>query len=152
MPTQPEATRQASATGKKQRPRLHLRGPVRMISQSGGLKPRAVAGRPSVTRLTHNSCTGLSTSGMPARPHATSCVPCPAQAACLCCCIWLALFNAEHGVREAELKVPCMLCSLGSGRGQAKHNKCNKQRGPHPAGRQRRWPQPPLCWRTPCSG
>lgn len=36
-----------------------------MISRSGGLKPRAVAGKPSVTRLTHNSWTGINASGMP---------------------------------------------------------------------------------------
>ena len=36
-----------------------------IISGSGGLKPSAVAGRPSVTKFTHNSCTGISASGMP---------------------------------------------------------------------------------------
>lgn len=36
-----------------------------MISKSGGLKPRAVAGRPSVTRFTHNNCTGIRASGRP---------------------------------------------------------------------------------------
>ena len=36
-----------------------------MTAPSGGLKPRAVAGRPSVTRFTHKSCTGISASGMP---------------------------------------------------------------------------------------
>ena len=36
-----------------------------MISASGGLNPRAVAGRPSVTRLTHNNWTGIRASGMP---------------------------------------------------------------------------------------
>ena len=36
-----------------------------MISISGGLKPKAVAGGPSVTKLTHNSCTGIKPSGMP---------------------------------------------------------------------------------------
>lgn len=36
-----------------------------MMSRSGGLKPRAVAGKPSVTRLTHNSWTGIRASGMP---------------------------------------------------------------------------------------
>ena len=36
------------------------------MSWSGGLNPSAVAGKPSVTRLTHSSCTGLSTSGIPA--------------------------------------------------------------------------------------
>ena len=45
----------------------HLRGLLRMMSLSGGLKPRAVAGSPSVTRFTHSSCTGFSTSGRPAR-------------------------------------------------------------------------------------
>ncbi len=38
---------------------------VRMIWWSGGLKPRAVAGRPSVMRLTQSSCTGMRASGMP---------------------------------------------------------------------------------------
>lgn len=36
-----------------------------MMSKSGGLKPRAVAGRPSVTRLTHSSWTGIKASGRP---------------------------------------------------------------------------------------
>ena len=36
-----------------------------MMSRSGGLKPRAVAGRPSVTRLTQSSCTGIRASGRP---------------------------------------------------------------------------------------
>ena len=36
-----------------------------IISGSGGLKPSAVAGSPSVTRLTHRSCTGISASGIP---------------------------------------------------------------------------------------
>lgn len=36
-----------------------------MISKSGGLKPRAVAGKPSVTRLTQSSWTGIRASGMP---------------------------------------------------------------------------------------
>ena len=36
-----------------------------MISRSGGLNPRAVAGKPSVTKLTHNSCTGIKASGIP---------------------------------------------------------------------------------------
>lgn len=36
-----------------------------MISRSGGLKPRAVAGKPSVTRLTQSSWTGIRASGMP---------------------------------------------------------------------------------------
>lgn len=35
------------------------------MSGSGGLKPRAVAGGPSVTRFTHKSCTGIMQSGMP---------------------------------------------------------------------------------------
>lgn len=35
------------------------------MSRSGGLKPRAVAGKPSVTRLTHSNWTGISASGMP---------------------------------------------------------------------------------------
>ena len=36
-----------------------------MMSTSGGLNPRAVAGRPSVTRLTHRSWTGIRASGIP---------------------------------------------------------------------------------------
>ena len=40
-------------------------GFLSMMSKSGGLKPRAVAGRPSVTKLTHNSCTGINDSGKP---------------------------------------------------------------------------------------
>jgi hypothetical protein len=32
---------------------------------SGGLNPSAVAGKLSVTRLTHNNCTGINASGMP---------------------------------------------------------------------------------------
>ena len=36
-----------------------------MMSKSGGLNPRAVAGRPSVTRLTQRSCTGIRASGRP---------------------------------------------------------------------------------------
>jgi hypothetical protein len=36
-----------------------------MMSTSGGLKPRAVAGGPSVTRFTHSSCTGMRPSGKP---------------------------------------------------------------------------------------
>mmetsp|Transcript_50994 Transcript_50994/g.84528 ORF Transcript_50994/g.84528 Transcript_50994/m.84528 type:complete len:285 (+) Transcript_50994:864-1718(+) len=52
------------------------RGGCRITSESGGLKDKAVAGRPSVTRLTHRSCTGTSASGMPRaavrKIHATS--------------------------------------------------------------------------------
>ena len=44
----------------------HLRGCEVMICLSGGLNPNAVAGRPSVTRFTQSSWTGLSTSGIPA--------------------------------------------------------------------------------------
>lgn len=36
-----------------------------MMSRSGGLNPRAVAGSPSVTRFTHSSCTGIRASGSP---------------------------------------------------------------------------------------
>jgi len=36
-----------------------------MMSRSGGLKPRAVAGRPSVTKLTQSSWTGIRASGRP---------------------------------------------------------------------------------------
>lgn len=35
------------------------------MSLSGGLNPKAVAGGPSVTKLTHKSCTGIRPSGMP---------------------------------------------------------------------------------------
>ena len=35
------------------------------MSRSAGLKLRAVAGNPSVTRLTHNNCTGMRASGTP---------------------------------------------------------------------------------------
>ncbi len=41
------------------------RGFLLIMSLSGGLNPRAVAGRPSVTRLTHNNCTGINASGIP---------------------------------------------------------------------------------------
>lgn len=44
---------------------LALRGFLSMMSMSGALKLRAVAGRPSVTRLTHRSCTGIRASGIP---------------------------------------------------------------------------------------
>ena len=40
-------------------------GGLVMMSGSGGLKPRAVAGGPSVTRLTQRSCTGMRPSGSP---------------------------------------------------------------------------------------
>ena len=36
-----------------------------MISLSGLLNPSAVAGKPSVTKFTHKSCTGHKVSGMP---------------------------------------------------------------------------------------
>lgn len=35
------------------------------MSGSGGLKPSAVAGGPSVTRFTQRSCTGMRPSGRP---------------------------------------------------------------------------------------
>lgn len=35
------------------------------MSISGGLNPKAVAGGPSVTRLTHKSWTGINPSGIP---------------------------------------------------------------------------------------
>lgn len=44
---------------------LGERGALPMMSRSGGLKPSAVAGRPSVTRLTHSSWTGIRASGRP---------------------------------------------------------------------------------------
>lgn len=42
-----------------------FRGGLFIMSKSGGLKPRAVAGKPSVTRLTHSSWTGMRASGKP---------------------------------------------------------------------------------------
>lgn len=42
-----------------------LRGGLLMMSKSGGLNPRAVAGKPSVTRLTQSSWTGMRASGNP---------------------------------------------------------------------------------------
>ncbi len=42
-----------------------LLGNLSIISKSGGLKPSAVAGRPSVTKLTHNNWTGIRDSGKP---------------------------------------------------------------------------------------
>lgn len=44
---------------------LGERGGRDMMSRSGGLKPRAVAGKPSVTRLTHSNWTGIRASGIP---------------------------------------------------------------------------------------
>ena len=41
------------------------RGGFCMMSMSGGLKLSAVAGRPSVTKLTHSSWTGINASGIP---------------------------------------------------------------------------------------
>ena len=38
-----------------------------MIEWSAGLNPSAVAGKLSVTRFTHRSCTGISASGIPRR-------------------------------------------------------------------------------------
>lgn len=38
-----------------------------MASGSGGLNPSAVAGGPSVTRLTHNKCSGVKGSGKPSK-------------------------------------------------------------------------------------
>ena len=40
-------------------------GGLVMMSKSGGLKPKAVAGKPSVTKLTHKSWTGIKASGRP---------------------------------------------------------------------------------------
>ncbi|CAF4714776.1 unnamed protein product, partial [Rotaria magnacalcarata] len=42
-----------------------LRGGRSMISKSGGLKPSAVAGKPSVTKFTQSNCTGINDSGRP---------------------------------------------------------------------------------------
>lgn len=42
-----------------------LRGCLSMMSRSGGLNPRAVAGKPSVTKLTQRSWTGMRASGRP---------------------------------------------------------------------------------------
>ena len=40
-------------------------GGLSMMSRSGGLKPKAVAGKPSVTRLTQSNWTGIKASGKP---------------------------------------------------------------------------------------
>jgi hypothetical protein len=40
-------------------------GGLSIISRSGGLNPRAVAGRPSVTKLTQSNWTGIKASGRP---------------------------------------------------------------------------------------
>lgn len=47
------------------RPSLEFLGGFFMMSRSGGLNPRAVAGKPSVTKLTHSSWTGIKASGIP---------------------------------------------------------------------------------------
>ena len=44
---------------------LGFRGSLSMMSRSGGLNPRAVAGSPSVTRFTQSSWTGIKASGRP---------------------------------------------------------------------------------------
>lgn len=44
---------------------LAERGGLFIISISGGLKPRAVAGSPSVTKFTQSNWTGIKASGMP---------------------------------------------------------------------------------------
>lgn len=44
---------------------LGLRGCLSMMSKSGGLNPSAVAGNPSVTRLTQSNWTGIKASGRP---------------------------------------------------------------------------------------
>lgn len=44
---------------------LALLGCFFMMSRSGGLNPKAVAGKPSVTKFTHNNCTGIKASGIP---------------------------------------------------------------------------------------
>ena len=41
------------------------RGDFFIMSRSAGLKLRAVAGKPSVTKFTHNNCTGMRASGTP---------------------------------------------------------------------------------------
>lgn len=41
------------------------RGFFFMMSLSGGLNPKAVAGNPSVTKFTHSNCTGIKDSGIP---------------------------------------------------------------------------------------
>mmetsp|Transcript_34918 Transcript_34918/g.84507 ORF Transcript_34918/g.84507 Transcript_34918/m.84507 type:complete len:86 (-) Transcript_34918:2737-2994(-) len=43
------------------------RGGASIISGDGGLKPNAVAGGPSVTKLTHRRCIAVNGSGNPAR-------------------------------------------------------------------------------------
>lgn len=58
-----------------------LRGGLFMMSRSGGLKPKAVAGNPSVTKFTQSSWTGISASGKPRsavkkmlRAHTQTCI------------------------------------------------------------------------------
>lgn len=46
-------------------PTSGLRGRARMTSSSALLNDKAVAGNPSVTKLTHSSCTGESVDGKP---------------------------------------------------------------------------------------
>lgn len=58
-------TRYRKRTQELIRASLLLRGGFSIISISAGLKPRAVAGGPSVTKLTHRSCTGIIHSGIP---------------------------------------------------------------------------------------
>lgn len=44
---------------------LFFRGGFHIILTSAGLYPRPVAGGPSLTKLTHNRCTGIMHSGIP---------------------------------------------------------------------------------------
>ena len=64
-PIVPPMARYLKNSHPEMRGSLGERGSLPMMSRSGGLKPRAVAGRPSVTRLTHSSWTGIRASGRP---------------------------------------------------------------------------------------
>lgn len=63
--SQPPIARYLKNSQPEIRGSLALRGGFSIMSRSGGLKPRAVAGRPSVTRLTQSSWTGIRASGNP---------------------------------------------------------------------------------------
>jgi hypothetical protein len=64
-----------------------------MMSRSGLLKPNAVAGGPSVTKLTHSSCTGIR----------------PCRRACVCVWWWggrrnrLANVGQDKNCKEKEI-------------------------------------------------
>jgi len=88
-----------------------------MISRSGGLKPRAVAGRPSVTRLTQSSCTGIRASGIPraaVRKMQTTCQNLPRDFFCTAKCLNRALLLllsqgcSKHSHRASHALFSCL--------------------------------------------